>query len=202
MKRINYILEKNQLKNLKDMIDNFEIFEYKFNSDDEYRLIRLIARNKDNTELNGSIKTFINDNKHPLSILKERIKTICDKLHCRAYIDINIKSKMNTANKMLELISIDYTNKNFDNLIRLHEKASDQSIKLSKNYLLDIDTKNISIDTFKSLYENISIIETLNGYHIISSNKSTLYNIHNRIYNNYFIDTEVKENSPSILYIG
>jgi len=197
--------------NMKE-IDNFnqikEILD--FSSDDGYYFLELIKRRKDfpadaDVKDHEVLYKYFISSKEKLEKIETEVKTLCDLLNLRAYINLNRKSKKKTTMLLMKECLSMIENDDYHKLKSRVDSAAGQcnGDKATRTFLIDVDTKNpttleIVISSIENVDPNVKhfILPTVNGYHIIS----TPFNVQE--FNKLVKDENVtiKHNSPTLLY--
>lgn len=151
--------------------------------DDIFYNVALIGRKKDNTLVDGKVKSYTINDISDLDKYKQEIITICDALKVRAYISVNYKShKQVTLDAMVEYandIAQDCLNNSrgiYDSVVAKfvdHKKQlwiidvdKDDSFGKSVDELTDLYIK--TIESCKPYKKIVAVIPTKSGKHIIT----------------------------------
>ena len=180
---------------MKKVIDNFELIKplLEFEQeDDEYYVIFILKRRKDNPEMKDNlkiIKEYYISSVDYLESKKEEIIKLCEIFNARAVINLNKKSYKNTAFMLLEKLSFSLS-----------------KIIGPKRWILDIDEKlsEERIQQFCTFIhglrpegkKEIALLPSKNGWHLITTpfdlktfNEQETFNF------------EIKKDNPTNLYI-
>lgn len=193
------------------MIDNFDKIKtlLEFKSEDDFYHLQILRRKKENPDLGSNsevVKTYYISSLEYLERKKEEIKQLCFVTNARAYINLNKRSYYKTGFSLLEKVSQQMMNKDFKSIRKAYESVCGNQPPEGK-WIIDIDTKNenfvrIVINDITNCSPNkrenkvIEVLETLNGYHVISNpfNVQEFKLIHSNI--------DIQKNNPTILYIA
>lgn len=204
------------------MINNIEIIKpfLIFNSPDDFYVIEIIKRRKENPTLEtGSMHV----NNYFITSMKELdkympdIKAICDATNSRAYINLNSRSfkmvALHLNKKMGEILingDYQYARKAYISEVHSHTNQKD------KLWVVDVDWVDIISPTNKNgkyiysemeseilkLQEDTGVepfivkVPTKNGVHLISKG----FNL--KKFSEKFPLIDVHKNSPTLLYVG
>ncbi len=196
----------NNLEQIKEIIvfDNKDIFYH----------LQIIKRKKEHPELGSNnviIKTYYIQSIEYLEMKMPEIISLCNFYNARAGINLNKRSFEKLAFQMLKKVTDCILNKNYKAVRKSYESVCGQfSSDKDKKWIIDIDIKDL--DFCKKIEDELiklepfgekvkSIIETKNGYHLITSP----FNIYK--YNQMLIwksgileKPEIHKNNPTILY--
>lgn len=189
------------------MIDNFyKISELlKFESEDDFYHLQIIKRKKDNPEIGSNsqvVKTYYVFSIDYFKSIKDEIINLCEFHNARACINLNPRSLERSAFHVLKKITDVIMNKDYKSVHKAYDSVCGSfSSNKNKSWLIDIDTKDINeVNRISNLIKpidpegdkTISIIETKNGYHLIT----TPFNL-----SKVDIHHDIHKNNPTILYI-
>lgn len=194
-------------------IDNFELIKplLEFEQEeDEYYVIYILKRRKDNPEMEGDskvIKDYYVTSLKYLESKKEEIIKLCEVFNARAVINLNRKSYKDTAFVMLEKLALALSEEKYQGVRNLYRKSSGNAkIVGQKRWILDIDEK-LSEERIKQFctfihrlrpegQKEIALLPSKNGWHLITTpfdlktfNEQEVFNF------------EVKRDNPTNLYI-
>lgn len=194
-------------------IDNFELIKplLEFEQEeDEYYVIYILKRRKDNPEMEGDskvIKDYYVTSLKYLESKKEEIIKLCEVFNARAVINLNRKSYKDTAFVMLEKLALALSEEKYQGVRNLYRKSSGNAkIVGQKRWILDIDEKlpEERIKQFCTFIhrlrpegkKEIALLPSKNGWHLITTpfdlktfNEQEVFNF------------EVKRDNPTNLYI-
>lgn len=194
-------------------IDNFELIKplLQFEQEeDEYYVIYILKRRKDNPEMEGDskvIKDYYVTSLKYLESKKEEIIKLCEVFNARAVINLNRKSYKDTAFVMLEKLALALSEEKYQGVRNLYRKSSGNAkIVGQKRWILDIDEKlpEERIKQFCTFIhrlrpegkKEIALLPSKNGWHLITTpfdlktfNEQEVFNF------------EVKRDNPTNLYI-
>jgi hypothetical protein len=200
-------------------MNNFDLIREKleFNDKNDFYIIEIIKRRKDDNELSKSqkmINYFEVSNLEAFDNLKPTLIEICDNENARAYIRMNIRNRKKIALEVLRELSDriadgDYNIKNIYHSI-LGQFHSDKN----KKWLIDVDKednqsekkfldwvdiiKNFLVKQYASMKREdyvLYTVDTINGKHIICSP----FNTH--LFLSYF-QIEIHKDNPTLLYFS
>jgi len=200
-------------------IDNFDLIREKleFNNDNDFYVIELIKRRKDDNELSKSqkfIDCFEVSSLEDFDTFKKIIIDKCNSENARAYIRVNVRNRKKIALEYLRELGNRIANEDY-NIRNIYQSVlgkyhSDKN----KKWIIDIDCqqKDVTSDIFKNSVETIERfvenlynsdlarqsfvlyrVPTKSGMHIICSPFNT------KLFSNYFSETIHKDN-PTLLY--
>ena len=194
-------------------IDNFELIKplLEFEQEeDEYYVIYILKRRKDNPEMEGDskvIKDYYVTSLKYLESKKEEIIQLCEVSNARAVINLNRKRYKDTAFVMLEKLALALSEEKYQGVRNLYRKSSGNAkIVGQKRWILDIDEKlpEERIKQFCTFIhrlrpegkKEIALLPSKNGWHLITTpfdlktfNEQEVFNF------------EVKRDNPTNLYI-
>lgn len=189
------------------MIDNFDIIKelLKFDSEDIFYHLQIIKRKKENPELGSNsyvVKTYYVTSAEYLELKKDEIINLCQFNNARACINLNPRSFEKIAFHTLKKVTDIIMNKDYKSVRKAYESVcGEYGNGKNKSWIVDIDVKDMNevtkISDIICLIEPvgnkvISVIETKNGYHLISKP----FNI-----SKVDISHDIHKNNPTILYI-
>lgn len=164
-------------------MDNFEQISYWFDNlkEDDFYWIQVLKRRKDGNSTSSSkqlIKDYTIFNKTVFNECEKEIKDLCKLYNARAYIWVNPRNYKKFQLNLLKT-TIDAIDSNSHSVYKLVNKAiaNSRSSNYEKLFILDIDTKDRDIvDEYEEIIMKSDcagnpewdLIETVNGYHIIS----------------------------------
>lgn len=181
-----------------------------FDSVDEFYHLQILKRKKEHPELGANsevVKTYYIRSLAHLTMKMDQIKTICDHENARACINLNRRSFEKVAFHTLRKITDQIMNKDFMSVRKAYESVCGaHPQEPNKKWIVDIDEKDLQkVQIIRNTIKNCepdrrqdkvwNILETKNGYHIISSpfNRQDFKQFHPEI--------EVHCDNPTILYI-
>lgn len=203
----------NYICSMERAIDNFELIKplLQFEQEeDEYYVIFILKRRKDNPEMKDNlkiIKEYYISSVDYLESKKEEIIKLCEIFNARAVINLNKKSYKNTAFMLLEKLSFSLSSENYRSLKNIFRKASGNAKIIGpKRWILDIDEKlpEERIQQFCTFIhrlrpkgkKEVALLPSKNGWHLITTpfdlktfNEQEVFNF------------EVKRDNPTNLYI-
>lgn len=191
------------------IIDNFDLIAEWFkgleSNKDYYMQVEIIQRKKDGVNVgnstsndNRSIKKFYPTSVESLLAYKERIIDIVKRNNARAYIYPAYISKKQVYHKLLLDLVSKVTSENFDKPVENLAPALCSQCLTSKYLIFDVDSKDpdklkTTLDTVSSLSKSITVLNTVNGFHILC-----------KPFNYTEIecgsDVELKTKNPTLLY--
>ena len=199
------------------MIDNFEQIKslLKFDSEEDFYFLQVIQRKKDHkndstTKLgtnNNSrlIKAYYIYSTEQLDRYKEEIIQLCNLFNARAGISLNRRNSRDLSLEMLSLLAYNIKSNHFNQLSNLYNSVCGQyHSEKDKTWILDIDTKDMNVvekikndivDLEPVGKKDIALIETKNGYHLITKA------FNSQKFGLLYPEVEVHKNNPTIVYI-
>lgn len=164
-------------------MNNFKQISYWFDNlkEDDFYWIQVLKRRKDGNSTSSSkqlIKDYTVFNKTVFNECEKEIKDLCKLYNARAYIWVNPRNYKKFQLNLLKT-TIDAIDSNSHSVYKLVNKAiaNSRSSNYEKLFILDIDTKDRDIvDEYEEIIMKSDcagnpewdLIETVNGYHIIS----------------------------------
>lgn len=191
------------------IIDNFDLIAEWFkgleSNKDYYMQVEIIQRKKDGVNVgnstsndNRSIKKFYPTSVESLLAYKERIIDIVKRNNARAYIYPAYISKKQVYHKLLLDLVSKVTSENFDKPVENLAPALCSQCLTSKYLIFDVDSKDpdklkTTLDTVSSLSKSITVLNTVNGFHILCKpfNYTEI---------EWGSDVELKTKNPTLLY--
>lgn len=195
------------------IIDNLEFITplLEFNSKDEFYFLSLIQRKKDIPTIQGRnnssrcIKNYYITSQEYLRSKYDEIKSLCNITKARACINLNKKSFRNVGLETLGLISTYIQSGDYNNIKRAWDSSCGNAKTIGdKRWIVDIDKKSINycsdINSIITKIEPIgdkliSVIETKNGYHLITKP------FNRKIFGDKNLGIDIQTHNPTILYI-
>jgi len=192
----------NNLEQISDLL-NFE-------SEDDFYHLQIIKRKKEHKDLGSNsacIKTYYVSSIEYLNLKFPEIKSLCDFHNARACINLNKRSFEKIGFHTLRKITDQIMNKDFKSIRKAYESVcGTYSNESNKKWIIDIDEKNLEfVEIIKKHIESvdavgkkdIAIIETKNGYHLISKPFNLLEFRRDALFDNI----DFHKDNPTILYI-
>lgn len=202
------------------MIDNFNkiipLLEFPKEGDSFY-FVQILQRKKDHegVRLGGSnnnsrlIKAYHISGIDKLLTHKEEMMKLAEVFNARVGINLNPRSFEKAAYQVVAKIAHQLENKDFYGVRKSYDSiCGNYHSEMDKRWLIDIDTKDKMIVTriehFINLqhkkilnkeYEVLAIIETKNGYHIITNPFNLMS------FSAEYPQIEVHKNNPTLLYM-
>jgi hypothetical protein len=182
----------------------------KFESKDDFYYLQILQRKKENPQLGSNsrvIKNYYIGSTEYLLDKYDEMKKLCTVFNARAMIRLNKRSYEKTSFKSLENVAGTMANRDYDKVSKGYDRACGLGHNdPCKKWILDIDSL-YNIDSFTKLRLEIcnnyqpfgdkvmEVIQSKNGYHIISSpfNLEEFRKNHPEI--------EVHKDNPTNLYI-
>lgn len=189
------------------MINNFKLIKdslLKFESDDDFYLLQIIQRRKDNSimsEHSHNIKFYYVYSKEYLDKIESEIITLCNTFNARAYIAINKQSFYKVAFQTLQELSDNILQNNWKNIKNIYASCCGKYINTdNRKWLIDIDNIELKEDVIKfinnaepKIDRTIIEIPTKNGVHLITSPFDR---------RNFYSCIDIHKNNPTLLYIS
>ena len=198
-----------------NLIKDFLEFE-----EGNFYFLQILRRRKDNPDNpdipNGSnnnyrtIKSYFINSKEYLEQIEDEVIKLCNLFNARAYIGLNKRNYERIAFENLKEISDLIYQKQFHKVYKSYNSCAGYYSHGDKLWIIDIDIKDLSfveevkqeINKCDSKYDDniVTVIPTLNGYHIITRP----FNIKQfqPAINSYshITDIEIHKNNPTLLY--
>lgn len=194
-------------------VNNFEQIKklLTFESDDEFYVIHILKRKKDNPELESNVKmvkTYYVSSHEYLDKKQNDIMEHCIKYNARAYINLNVRSYKKVALQTLVKTAQFIEQGDYKAVRVAFDKSVTQSgTTRNKSWVIDIDsddgiTSNPDIVTYINNHcepldgtmKFIDTIHTVSGIHLITKP----FNV--KTFKDRYPTIEVKKNNPTILY--
>ena len=193
------------------MIDNFSQIQnlLKFDNKYEFYFIQVLQRSKENPQLgsnNRLIKAYYCFSKEYLGQRKVELVKLAEVFNARIYIHLNRRDVKRIGFEMGEDLFKRIKDDQLESIHRIFESTCGKhNSEKDKTWIIDIDTKEISyidevikvIEDMKPIGDSkiVDIVETLNGYHIISKP------FNSQDFGRVYPKLEVHKNNPTILYV-
>lgn len=195
------------------MINNLDIIKGLLCSDpneDHFYHLQIIKRKKEHKELGSNsmiIKTYYINSPEHLDKAFPEIVCLCDFHNARGCINLNRRSYEKLSYQLMQKLAGQIMNKDFRSAKDAYNSVCGAySDEPNKNWIIDIDSKSSAIvsmiaNDIKNIEPNRrqdkvkAVIETKNGYHLITSpfRMDVFRSLHPEI--------EVHKDNPTILYI-
>lgn len=208
------------------IIDNFEqiIRLLEFKSEDEFYHLQILKRKKDCPDHEKGrnnnarcIKTYYIKNTEYLRSKKDEILGLCEMFTARAYINLNAKSFEKASLQLAKEVVNRIIFKQYEHVYRAYETVvGGAEVNVGeKKWIIDIDSKDPDLVT-KTIQEinkcqskqlqvssgsymnTITVIPTLNGYHIITHP----FNLKQIEPFKCLYPFDVQKNNPTLLYFN
>lgn len=209
-----YIKYNLYICSMEKAIDNFELIkpllEFGQSEGDEYYVIFILKRRKDNPDMSSSlkiIKDYYITSLEYLESKKEEIIKLCKVFNARAVINLNRKSYRDTAFVMLEKLASALSEEKYQGVRNLYRKSSGNTkIAGDKRWVVDIDEK-LSEERIKQFCtfihrlrpegkKEIALLPSKNGWHLVT----TPFDL--KVFNEQDVfNFEIKKDNPTNLYI-
>ena len=185
-----------------------------FDSEDTCYHLQIIKRKKEHPELGSNsyiVKTYYIQNIEYLEMKMPEIISLCNFHNARAGINLNRRSFEKLAFQMLKKVTDCILNKDYRAVRKSYESVCGQfSSDKDKKWIVDIDIKDLDFCTkleaelikLEPFGQKVkSIIETKNGYHLITSPFNVQKYNQMLIWQSGTIEKpEIHKNNPTILY--
>lgn len=210
------------------VVDNFRLIEkfLTFKDPDDFYFLQIIKRKKENPDLNKSsviVTSYYITSEEKYRALEHDIKTICEALNARAYINLNPRNGFSVTCEAISTLSQRIKSRQTNSCYKVWDHCCGIEPKDLKHGLLlvDVDDKSLVEDVkkiinqcqsgvksieFDGLYDNcIEVIPTVNGAHILTHrfNQSTFKQLINEFMEERNIPDgtiEIKVDNPTLLY--
>ena len=171
-----------------------------------FAFIQVIQRRKENKDCKKNskvIKSFYIFSEKELDESYEFIKLLCKQYKARAYVNVNLRSDKSICFQMMSNLceNLKSENYSFKNLVDTAcGQVRDNSYP--KKWIVDIDDKTGDLlELTKNRIENMTgesceVVETLNGYHIISKPFDLIK------FNKDFPNIDIHKDNATILYFN
>ena len=186
-------------------VNNFQYIE-KFlqpTNENDFWFAQIIKRKKDNPDMNRSeriIKSYnIKDYEH-LIHFKEEIQSLCDYHNARFYLNLNVRDLKLCHIRLIQALMNNIAQDTYSSIYSKVDSifGSTTSPGRTKYWIADIDEKDYDmVNELKDAIDNCNnkestILETLNGFHIICEpfNRKEI------------VFKEIKINSPTLIYFN
>lgn len=196
------------------IVDNFELLGKKlipvfkeFRDDDDFWVIQIIKRRKDNPGLSRDqklIDTFYAHGRNEFNELKEKIVGLCDKHNARAYLNVNRRNYKKIALQMLKSVATDVAQGNYRGCKNAFKSTVGQfHSEMFKNWIVDVDDdKDLEYitDIINECYEKSGegaievTVPTANGVHLLAAPFDLKY------FTQCCPGVDVHKDNPTLLY--
>ena len=194
-----------------NIIDNFKQIEKHlgFDSPNDFYFIQIIQRKKEVPELgsnNRLIRSYYINSVESFNKYKDEIVKLCEVFNARAYIHLSPRNNKTMFSDMFTQMGEVLRSNQYDSLSKMFNTVCGRSKGSKSRWVIDVDTKDAEFVTGvvntineisnkdRGIHVVIDIIETKNGYHIITEG----FNLSK--FKEIFTDIEVHKNNPTILY--
>lgn len=187
------------------MIDNFKIIEplLIFENEDDFYMIQLIKRRKDNPEMKNDISIvdrFYIDSLNEFSILESLIKRLCDERKARAYINLCCRNNKIIALQTLRLLAEDISLENYKKVRTAFHTACGKYSGKVKRWFVDLDSDKLNQESkILEFFQNKNIsticVPSKTGKHIVINPFDP------RDFYKDFPGIDLNKDSPTNLYI-
>jgi hypothetical protein len=193
------------------MIDNFEQISnlLKFEDTGDFYFVQILQRKKEHPELGNNsrvIKCYYIHSLEHLNHHKNEIIKLAQVFGARVYIHLNRRNSKRIAFEMAEDLIKRLKDNQIEGISKIYESTCGKhGSEKNISWVVDIDNKDRKyIDEVIKIIEDseplgktklLELIETLNGYHVISRpfNSKEFGKIYPKI--------EIHKNNPSVLFI-
>lgn len=196
------------------MINNFERIKslLQFDNEDYFYYCQIIKRKKENEGLGSNnfvAKSYYISSLEELERNKDEMICLAEHHKARVCINLNRRSFEKIAFNTLLKVTNQLMNKDFKSIKKAYSSVCGlHSVEKNKIWIIDVDTKEkrkvVEIEHFINLlhkklvtkeeYHVIDILETVNGYHIISNP----FNMQD--FSSEYPTIDVHKDNPTILY--
>lgn len=192
------------------MIDNFKQIKelLQFDSEDDFYHAVVLQRKKENDHVGSNshvVKTYYIRSLDDLDYYQPEMINLANFHNARVCINLNRRSFEKVAFQTLRKITDIIMNKDYKSVRKAYNSVcGGHSNEKEKRWIIDVDEKNLEkIDTMLQYLQDvepvgnkeIAIIETKNGYHVITKP----FNLQQAGGIVYGLD--IQKDNPSILYI-
>ena len=192
------------------MIDNFNLIAglLNFESTDDFYLLKILIRKKDNPELllkkDKVVKTYYINNLEYFFEKKEEIINLCKYFKARAYINISSKSYKKCTLQCITNIANIINKESYKNIIKCIDSTVGSVKSANPYWIIDIDILDTKLcDEIYMFIIGLStyhfpeiIIPTKNGYHLITKP----FNLDK--FKKEYSDINVHKNNSTVLYVN
>jgi len=195
------------------LVDNINVIKPILNFDDEgyFYYIQILQRGKEHPELPSSgrvVKKYYIHSMEYLDSKYDEIKKLCNIFNARAMIRLNRRSYEKVAFKHLSLLSDRLSDKQYDRLYSLYDKAVGKlHSEDNKSWIVDVDEELTvyDLDELKTIINNcqpegdkiITYIPSLAGLHLITKP----FNTQTFNKNSTRFEVDIHKDNPTNLYI-
>jgi len=193
--------------------DNFERIKrlLDFASDDDFYLMQLIVRKKDNENIERNfsvIKTYYIRSVDNIDNKAEEVKFLCKYFNARAYINLNVKSFRKTTLMIMKEFAQRIMDENYAQPYKIFDSIAAQCVaSRNKSWIVDIDCQDgvddrkineivnfIDRECLPEGIKFVACIPTKNGKHIITKPFDL------KRFKEDYPDIDVHKNNPTVLY--
>lgn len=193
-------------------VNNFDsiINLLNFRTDDDFYHLQILKRKKEHPELGSNsyvVKTYYIRSLEYLNMRKDEIIALCKHHNARACINLNRRSFEKVAYNLLKKVCDQILNKDFMSARKAYESVCGaHANEPDKKWVVDIDHKDLvkvkviqnditNCEPNKRTDKTIAILETKNGFHLITSP------FNQEEFKRFNPDIEIHKDNPTILYI-
>ena len=180
-----------------------------FESDDDFYFLQILKRKKEHPNLgrnSTTIHTYYINSIDQLMKLEDEIINLCKFHNARAYINLNKRSYENLAFQTLKKVTDIIMNKDYSHVKHAFNSVCGaySNTKSDKKWIVDIDYKNNReinkiVNMIDSLQPEgpkfIDMIETKNGYHVITKS------FNRQEFTKQYPEIDIQINNPTVLFI-
>jgi len=196
------------------MINNIDKIKnlLKFESDDDFYFLQIIKRKKEHPELGSNsliVKTYYIKSIEHLEKVFPEIVVLCNFHNARAGINLNKRSFEKIAFQVLRKTTDIIMNKDYSSCKSAYDSVcGTYTNETEKKWIIDIDVKDLKLieivrNDIKNCQPNkredkvIDVLETKNGYHIITKP----FNLEEYMSFSEIEAVDIHKDNPTILYI-
>lgn len=193
------------------MVNNFNKVSalLNFESEDDFYFAQILKRKKEHPELGSNsdvVKTYFIKSLEELGFYEAEMICLADFHNARVGINLNRRSFYKTAFNTMKKVSDQIMNKDYRSVRKAYTSVCGAvPAEANKKWIIDVDHKdmfaiNIMIDAIDTLFDPagtkvIEVLETKNGYHLITSP----FNVEQ--FKKVYPDVEIQKDNPTIMYI-
>lgn len=200
-------------------VNNYNIIKQflTFESEDDYYLLQVIKRRKENPEMEVGeriLRTVYVTSLEKLDKMWEDLTTLAEQNNARVYINLNVKSMKKTSMLVMKELAGRVMDDNFKGVYHIFDSAAGQcGATRDKKWIVDLDEKDAEFDFVNYVgiltkyidkcepnkQHVLEKITTLNGVHLIT-NPFNINELREILEERGLHCPDIHKNNPTLLY--